>query len=120
MFLRVCLLMLATRPAVDASQQQAFITSQDATMMLRLVHAQVLRALGRRAEALAALESVAAQGSEALLLYSLQACVVRRRQPRRCYASRAPPRPPTTWQSLVVRRRRRRPCASDVLLAGHT
>ena len=46
-------------------------------MMLRLVRAQALRALGRRAEAAAALESVVAQGSE-LPLHSLRACVVRR------------------------------------------
>ena len=52
-------------------------------MVLRLVRAQVLRALGRRAEAAAALESVAALGSEALLpLHSLRACVVRCRHAR--------------------------------------
>ena len=58
-------------------QQQAFALGQGDAMMLRLVRAQALRALGRRAEAAAALESVVAQGSE-LPLYSLRACVVRR------------------------------------------
>ena len=59
-------------------------------MLLRLVRAQVLRALGRRAEAAAALESVAALGSEALLpLHSLRACVVRCRHAHGLSVSRA-------------------------------
>ena len=57
-------------------QQHPFISSLDALLLLRLVRAQALRELGRHAEAVAELESVAAQGSEALLpLYSLLACV---------------------------------------------
>ena len=67
-------------------QQQAFALGQGDAMMLQLVRAQALRALGRRAEAAAALESVVAQGSE-LPLYSLRACVVRRTF---CVARRSP------------------------------
>ena len=75
---------------VDATQQQAFFFGQDSAMLLRLVRAQVLRALGRRAEAAAALESVAALGSEVLLpLHSLRACVVRCRHARGLSVSRA-------------------------------
>ena len=64
-------------------------------MMLRLVRAQVLRELGRRAEAAAVLESVAAQGSE-VPLHSLRACVVRRGRyapPRRRLPALCPPPP---------------------------
>ena len=67
-------------------QQQAFALGQGDAMMLQLVRAQALRALGRRAEAAAALESVVAQRSE-LLLYALRACVVRRTF---CVARRPP------------------------------
>ena len=85
------MLMLARAPLpVDAAQQQAFLLGQDGVMLLRRVRAQALRALGRRAEAAAALESVAVLGSEVLLpLHSLRACVVRCRHARGLSVSRA-------------------------------
>ena len=70
-----------------SDEQLAFMVAPDRLLHAAFVRAQILRELGRRAEALAELERVAAQGiALALPLHALLSCVVRRRQLRATYA----------------------------------